>query len=128
MDPEGPATWLMDPDGPATWLVTLELNPAAISLCAIVIGPNGAVRHRWLRGGSTGSRKGYLHRGLSRLLGGTHWYWRPGAMTPLNVQLKNTEAIPLFYKNTDQKWTVFSKKLILDKYKFIYSEKCLQGL
>ena len=44
------------------------------------------------------------------------------------VKLKNTEAIPLFYKNTDQKWTVFSKKLILDKYKFIYSEKRLQGL
>ena len=44
------------------------------------------------------------------------------------VKLKNTEAIPLFYTNTDQKWTVFPKKIILDKYKFIYSEKRLQGL
>ena len=77
----------MDPDGPATWLVTLELNPAGISLCAIAVGPNGAVSHRWLAGGSTGSRKGYLHRGLPRLLGRTHRYWRPGAVTPLNVPL-----------------------------------------
>ena len=85
----------MDPDGPATWLVTLELNPAAISLCAIDVGPNG--------------------------IGGRDAVKRP-------VKLKNTEAIPLFYKNTDQKWTVFSKKIILDKYKFIYSEKRLQCL
>ena len=54
----------MDPDGPATWLVTLGLNPAAISRlcysrqaqrlyhgCAIVVGPNGTVKHRWLAGG-----------------------------------------------------------------------------
>ena len=37
------AVWLMDPDGPATWLITLELNPAAISLCAIAVRPNGTV-------------------------------------------------------------------------------------
>ena len=44
----------MDPDGPATWLVTLELNPVAITLCAIAVEPNGAVRQRWLAGGGGG--------------------------------------------------------------------------
>ena len=44
----------MDPEGPATWLVTLELNPAAISLCVIAVGPNDAVRQRRLAGGGGG--------------------------------------------------------------------------
>ena len=108
----------MDPDGPATWLVTLELNPAAISLCAIAVGPNGAVRHRWLAGGVHRLPYGISPPWATPPFGRDPSVLEAGGRDAVTrpVKLKNTEVISLFYKNTDQKWTVFSKKIILDKY------------
>ena len=50
--------WQVEPDGPATWLGSLKLHPAAIPISGLAVGPNGAVRHRWLVGGFVSSREG----------------------------------------------------------------------
>ena len=113
----------MDPDGPATWLVTLELNLAAISLCAIAVGPNSAMRHHYLAGGPPAPVRDISTVGYPAFLTGPIGIGgRAAVKRPVKcpVKLKNMEVISLFYKNTDQKWTVFSPKIILDKYKFIY--------
>ena len=52
------AVWPVEPDGPATWLGSLKLHPVAIPLSGLAVGPNGAVRHCWLAGGSASSREG----------------------------------------------------------------------
>ena len=121
----------MDPDGPATWLVTvtLELNPAAISLCAIAVEPNGSVRHRWLAGG--------VHRLPQRI--SPPWATPPFGRDPSVLEAGDRHAVKrpvklknrgnfTIYKNTDQIGQYSPKKIFFDKYKYIYSEKRLQGL
>ena len=100
----------MDPDGPATWLVTLELNPAAITLSAIAVRPNGAVRHRWLAGGPPAPVRDISTVGYPAFWAGPisiGGRGRDAVKRP--AKLKDTEVISLFYKITDQSGQYYPK-------------------